>query len=172
MMNCEQCKTAQVDCLLQELSAAEQKKIEPHIQQCGSCRREFQTMSALWHTLDEQVEAQPSPQLRKRFESMLSSVVEKNSETNSAVNKTTNKGKPERKSFFQFIWPTSPTWALSYSFLLLCGGMLMGQALPQSILLSQKNSNSILSQFDYSNIPEDRLVQLCSVQNSQYFETL
>lgn len=163
-MNCEQCKKFQIACLLQELTNSERELVDAHRQECNSCQLEYEAINNVWHALDKQEEQQPSPLLQENFHSMLNAELASGSSMNNKIR--------QQKSIFQFIWPSKPAWAFSYSFALLLGGILMGNILPQASLWSRQNEISPFAQFDYSNIPEDRLIQICSVQNPQYFKTL
>lgn len=162
-INCEKCDEWQVAYFLNELSQAEQAQIKAHIQQCDSCRDKFEEMVVIFNALDEQVEQQPSPQLKQNFQTMLAAAIELKQ---SRVDKAS-----KRLGWFLAFWPSRPVWACSYSLALLFSGMLLGHVLPQSSL-GLSPSEMSANQLDYSNIPEDRLIQICAVQNPQYFETL
>lgn len=161
-MNCEQCKQWQIPYLENELAPHEQVKIKAHLQQCTSCTDEFSAMSSLWQALDNQVEHQPRPQLHSRFQSMLAQ----------AVNTRTHKEKTSRSNpLLSWLWSSKPTWIASYSFFLLFSGVMLGHHFPQYLLLPSQSEN-VSAQFDFSNISQDRLVQICAVQDSQLYETL
>lgn len=113
-MKCEQIKDQFINYLKGEISGLERKLIDDHVSECEHCRLELHHLQSAWTALEEIPELEPSSQLRERFYGMLDN--EKS-------------GKQGLRSLFQAVWPARPQSALSYTFVIILFGFVMGRFL-------------------------------------------
>lgn len=108
--------------LAHELDRHEQAEIEAHIQECTSCREEYDTLLRLWSKLGTLPEEKPSERVRSRFFAMMAAYEEglRDSAESpapflAAVNRMVAR-----------IWPHQPAVQFALSVLLLVLGMYGG----------------------------------------------
>jgi anti-sigma factor RsiW len=117
-MNCTQCREGLTASQTGQLSSPEQRELQAHLTQCQACTEASARLAGMLELLDRQ--EQPSPLLSQRFQERM------------AVTATSRWS--VLPTLFRKLWPTRPLWAGSYSFALLCMGLLGGQLLPPGFL--------------------------------------
>lgn len=70
-MNCEKYEVLFTGWIENELTTAERKDLEQHLEGCASCSQELQAMKELWQDMGEIKFLDPSPNLRVKFQAML-----------------------------------------------------------------------------------------------------
>ena len=126
-MKCNHVKEQFVAYLKNELDNPNRTLVEQHIDGCEYCCLELNRMKQLWTGLENGNEQKPSAQLSNRFYDML------NNEVTRRIDHLYKEPTKSRwTGLFSSLWPSRPQWALSYTFVIMLGGFLVGQWMPSA----------------------------------------
>jgi len=119
-MNCERVKAEFPDYLVKSLSQEASTAIQAHLAICGACRQELAMLESAWARLGVLEDAQPSPQVRARFYTMLEE------------HQVELRSQPKRRVTFgdwvEGWWPVRPMWQFALGLLLLTLGVGLGRS--------------------------------------------
>ncbi|MCJ7581413.1 MAG: zf-HC2 domain-containing protein [Candidatus Aminicenantes bacterium] len=120
-MTCQDIKEIFPDFLIGDLSQEEKEQMQSHIADCPSCRKELESLNAIWTKLGVLPEVQPSERLRTRFYTMLEDY-----KNDLGEEKPKDRLFEQLKNWFKPVWTGRPAFQLSFSFLLLFAGLTAG----------------------------------------------
>ena len=120
-MNCIKIKEKFPDFLIGELDQKEKEDIQAHATLCDSCRKELESLSAIWTKLGVIQEEQPSPEIRTRFYTMLEAYKQGMEQKNNPF--------PVKRLFShlaEHFWPRHPALQFSLALVFLVVGLATG----------------------------------------------
>jgi hypothetical protein len=120
-MTCQDIKEKFPDFLIGDLSQKEKEQMQSHIADCPSCRKELESLNAIWTKLGVLPEVQPSERLRTRFYTILEEYKNDLGEERPKAHLF-----KQIKNWFKPVWTGRPALSLSFSFLLLFVGLTAG----------------------------------------------
>jgi hypothetical protein len=77
MNDCKKCRDIFVDALYGELSSEKKPLFEKHIQECASCRQEYEEMTATMETMSQRIRSEPGAEFFDGFWSRLAERMDK-----------------------------------------------------------------------------------------------
>ncbi len=120
-MTCQDIKEKFPDYLIGDLSQEEKAQMQNHIAACPSCRKELESLSAIWTKLGVLPEVQPETTLRTRFYTMLEDY-----KNDLGEEKPKARLLEQMKTWFKPVWTGRPAFQLSFSLLFLFVGLTAG----------------------------------------------
>lgn len=111
--------------VMNELDRTQKAEVESHLEECTTCREEFDALLRLWSKLGTLPEEHPSPAVRTRFYTMLEAYQEG----------TRNPGSASRGVYdalnvlVERFWPSRPIAQLGVSLALVAAGVWIGTTL-------------------------------------------
>lgn len=149
-MHCDECRQELNEFGLERLAADRQAGIQAHLLACPECAAEFAALRELWGQLDRDLE--PGHDLPARFQATLRALAAERPQRAAPA-------PASAMGWFQSWWPTRPVWAFSYSLLLVGGGLVSGQLLPDGSLgLSLRAGQGGI-------VSDERLLQICPIRD-------
>jgi len=120
-MTCQDIKEKFPDYLIGDLRQEEKEQMQNHIAACPSCRKELESLSAIWTKLGVLPEVQPDAALRTRFYSMLEDYKNDLGEQKPKASLL-----EQIKNWFRPVWTGRSAFSLSFSLLFLFVGLAAG----------------------------------------------
>jgi hypothetical protein len=124
-MTCQNIQSKFPDYLTGDLDPGTVESVRRHVTTCASCREELEGITTTWTQLGVLEEAQPGPNLRKNFYTMLESYRE-----GLQPEKQGNSIFESLKKFF--VLPARPAYQLAFTMLLLVVGFIGGYMITSS----------------------------------------
>jgi len=126
-MNCPKTRDQFADYLMGDLDEAAREDVQSHISVCPACRKEIETLSAVWTRLGVLRIEQPTEALRARFYSMLESYKDGIREESRPVERPLGTRSSRLwKAARDFTTFKRPAFAMTFSFALLIAGIGIG----------------------------------------------
>lgn len=126
-MNCRKTRDEFADYLMGDLDEAARQGVQSHMSVCPACRKEIESLSAVWTRLGVLPMEQPSEALRARFYSMLERCKDRISEEGPTAERSRS-ARPSRfwKAVKDFSSFKRPAFAMFFSLALLIAGIGIG----------------------------------------------
>ncbi|HPG40909.1 MAG TPA: HEAT repeat domain-containing protein [bacterium] len=123
MPDCKEYKSLFTEYITGQIAPQLITGMEHHIENCPVCRHELEVMQAMWHTLAQAPEQEPTPAVRDRFYSMLHAEKKKTQ---------TQKKLPlfRAHEFFSMLagwWPRRPAIQFAVAVMMLLLGLFIGR---------------------------------------------
>src|SRR5262245_26354121 len=120
-MQCEEVREQFADYVIDALEEPTATLVSEHLSSCESCRTEAEELKSLWTNLGLIPAAEPTPQLRSRFQMMLQAYQH-------GMGQASSKNRWESlNSWITGWWPSRPALQLSLSLGLLMLGIVAGR---------------------------------------------
>lgn len=120
-MKCSQIQKRFSDYLIGEIDDNTRKEIQEHVTTCDSCRKELESLSAIWTKLGVIPEEQPSNTVRARFYAALEAYKQ-----NTEHEKVRPSLSQILDGWFERFVPRRPVFQFSLALILLIGGLTAG----------------------------------------------
>lgn len=121
-MKCKQISKAISDYLIEDVDDRTRSAIEAHLSECADCRREVESLKGIWMKLCDLPEAEPTANVRSRFDAMLEAYIAGQGQAGPGWRETVN-------GWLERFWPKQPVWQFGMAVALLVTGLFVGRQL-------------------------------------------
>jgi HEAT repeat protein/putative zinc finger protein len=165
-MQCEEVREQFADYVIDALEGPTATLVSDHLSSCESCRTEAEELKALWANLGLIPAAEPTPQLRSRFQMMLQAYEHGMGQA---------PGKNRWESFNSWVtgwWPSRPALQLSLSLGLLMLGVVVGRQFQTVTTVPATQPNNEVAELRGELTQMRQLVALSLMQQQSASERL
>jgi hypothetical protein len=120
-MRCEEVREQFADYVIDQVQEPARTAVREHLASCTNCRAEAEDLKTLWKTLGAIPAAEPTPELRTRFQIMLEAY------EHGLGNATAGSWRRNLNSWLIGWWPRRPLLQLGVSLTLLILGLIVGR---------------------------------------------
>ena len=132
-MKCNQIQELAADWLNDRMSGEGKEAFARHLEECEDCRREIEEMGALWGKMDAALDAEPGPELERKFNAMLEAY------THGFRTASAPEPKTVRFNFSFGAW--RPLFQAAAAILLIAMGVLLGREMEHGKLKDMEVAN-------------------------------
>ncbi len=150
-----------------ELDNKQGRIARQHLAECDACKKEFETVSAFWHSLNLLPQVQPSDAIRERFYEMLQDAIEENEQSRQV--RVRYNAKP---SWFERLFPKPFAVQVGFALVLLAIGGVIGFQFRQPQQPIQKSNNTELTELHLEVLAMNKLLTVSLLQQQSASERL